>query len=274
MPQPVGVAYYALQAFSEAECARALSVFDGVQRPSLAILWGTFGSSNACLNRYLSTYSNVPHVLEIHITNNTCLRRGICRRGEVVRGVTWRRYNRLLEERDPTTMRLLRSRIYSIARAIRSLRGANTRVLLSSGLEDNYTRAAYEVVRSLLNSALTITPFEIVRNPMRVGFSSTPTADLLEGHRVHSNIGPQWNGRCVVNNDGVDIQFSGSARRGLIYWTSLPSFIEPYRSRGCLVYLWWAGPQGLGNPRVTPQRRRYVLRADALQKINQTLLAY
>lgn len=274
VPPPVGVAYYALQAFSTSQCAKALSVFNGVQTPSLAILWGTFGTSNACLKRYLSTYSNVPHVLEVHITNNTCMREGICRRGEVVRGVSWRRYNRLLEERDPTTIRLLKSRIYSIARTVRSLRGPGTRVLLSSGLEDNYTRAAYETVRSLLSSALTITPFEIVRNPMRVRPSTTPVADLLEGHRLHPNIGTQWDSRCVVNNDGVSIQFNSSPRRGEIYWTRLPSFIDPYRSRGCLVYLWWAGPQGLGESRITPGRRRYILSTDALQKINQTLLAY
>lgn len=272
--QPVGVAFYALQAFSESQCSKALSVFDGVQTPSMVILWGTFGTRTSCLKRYLSTYSNVPHILEVHITNNSCLRGGICRRGEVVRGVSWRRYNRLLEEQDPTTTRLLKKRIYAIARTIRTLRGPGTRVIFSSGLEDNYTRAAYKTVYSLLSAAMTITPFEIVRNPMRVRPSTNPVADLLEGHRLRPNIGPQWDGRCVVNNDGVDIQFSGRPRRGEIDWTTLPSFIDPYRERGCLVYLWWAGPQGLGDSRITPKRRRYILRADALQKINQTLRAY
>lgn len=271
---PVGVAYYALQRFSSAQCSKALSVFEGVRTPSMVILWGTFGANNACVARYLSTYSNIPHILEVHITNNTCLRRGICRRGEMIRGVSWRRYNRLLEERDPATIRLLRSRIYQIARTMKRLRGPGSRILLSSGLEDNYTSAAYETVRSVLRDALTITPFEIVRSPMRVRSSATPVADLLEGHGRAPRIGPQWNERCLVNNDGVDIQFSGVPRRRYIYWSALPGFIDPYRSRGCLVYLWWPGPQGLGDPRITPGRRQYVLRPDALQKINQILLHY
>ena len=127
---PVGVAYYALSAFSDTQCNKALSVFDGVKTPSLAILWGTFGSSTACLRRYLAAHSNVPRVLEIHITNNTCLRKKICKRGEIHQNISWREYNQLLEKNDPETISRLRKRIYKIAKTLRSIRQPGTRLRL------------------------------------------------------------------------------------------------------------------------------------------------
>jgi hypothetical protein len=269
-----GVSYYALQGFSYEQCTKALHVFDGVAYPSLSIVWGTFGTDTACLRRYLSAFSEVPHILEVHITNNTCLRGRICRRGELVRGVSPGAYNRLLERSDSVTIRLLRSRISKIVHELASIRGPNTRLLLSTGLEDDYTSKAFEKVHELLSAAQQVTPFEIVRSPSRRRARSNTTADLLEMHGFSPRTTPQWQGRCIVNNDGDDIHFERSNTVGSL--DQLPRFIDRYTEDGCLVFLWWSGPQGLFpalEARITPARRRYDIKASEIRLINQVIIA-
>ena len=273
-PLPVGVSYYAIQGFSTAQCSKALEVFNEVEHPSLAMLWGTFGRNNDCIRRYLGRFSAVPHTLEIHITNNACLRGRICRRGEIVRGISPERYSRLLEQRDRPTISNLRYRIREIAVTLKKARNANTRLMLSTGLEDNYSTKAFRIVQALVAEAQGITAFEVVRNPMRVRGVTADHIDRLEGHGFAPKIGSAWTGRCIANNDGDSIVFRGRASKGQRYVSELPAFIAQYRAQGCLVSLWWANPQGLlpkSGPRITPARRTYILRTDEIEVINGVL---
>ena len=146
--------------------------------------------------------------------------------------------------------------------------------MLSTGLEDNYSTKAFRVVRSLVAEAQGITPFEIVRNPMRVRGVTAEQIDYLEGHGFSPKIGYDWINRCIANNDGDSIVFQGKATSKQRYVRELPGFIAQYRAQGCLVFLWWANPQGLlpkSGPRITPARRTYILRTDEIKTINGVL---
>jgi len=271
-----GVSFYAIQGYSKNECARALKVFNGLRKPALAMLWGTFGVSNQCIQQYLEKFSATPHILEIHITNNTCLRGRICRRGEILRGIVPRRYNTLLESKDPGLMAALKGRINSIVITMKRIRGENTQLLISTALEDNYSLAAYEVVRSLLVEAQTVTPFLIVRSPMSGREQNVTNADLFEAHGFSPRIDPRWEGRCLVNNDGDEIVFRGRVRPGQKRPSELLSYLKRYQSQGCWVFLWWSGAQGLLpklGPRISPMRRTFILRPRDISTINEVLVA-
>ncbi len=55
-----------------------------VSKPAMAIVWGTFGSNGACVQRFLTQNRDRPHLLEIHFSNQTCLKYRRCATGELL----------------------------------------------------------------------------------------------------------------------------------------------------------------------------------------------
>lgn len=213
--QQVGVSYYAIQSFSSRECSTALRVFDNIETPALSMLWSTFGSDKRCLVKYLDRFTSRPHTLEIHITNNTCLRTRKCRRGEIVRDMSSRQYNRLLVTRDKDLMRSLRHRVREIVSFLKRYASPHTTIILTTGLEDDYSLKAYKVVFDILLKERRRLSFLIARNPNRrnPSIGIAPGADLLELHGLSPRFPEDFAGRCIANNDGTDIAFPLSPNR-------------------------------------------------------------
>lgn len=76
-----------------------------------------------------------------------------------------------------------------------------------------------------------------------------PGADRVELHGLSPIFADEFLGACNVSNDGRDIGFPLGPHRDGVKLSRLRGFISQYRDKGCLIFLWWAGPQGRISPR-------------------------
>ena len=265
-----------MQGFTSEQCAAALEALNGLPNPAIAVLWNTFGTNNDCLAEYLTRFSDRPHVLEVHISNQVCMRRRSCGPSELLPGINSAQYNRLLENRDPATISKLERRISEIAAFVALHRNPTTTVLLSAGLEDDYSSQAYSVVLELLAKGRQDTPFKIVRNPVHIKSPESIAADLLEFHGFLTEVPPSWQGRCIVNNDGINVSFTANRREGDLPLGEVPARLAKWLKAGCIAFLWWTDPQGLEgvahNP-PPPMSRKIILRRSETAGINSLLKA-
>ncbi len=273
--QDVGVSYYAMQGFSKDQCAAALDVFSGVEKPVLAILWKTFGDDNFCIQEYLKRFSDKHHLLEIHVTNQTCLRNKTCAEGEIFSNITPKEYNKLLENHDARTLTVLKQRIEEVVAFVRDNRNVNTEVLLSTGLEDNYSSQAYQVVKESFEAYQKLTEFQLVRSPERSARADTIESNILELHGFDLDFPEKFVGRCLANNDGKDIEFGPPHVSGNKIWSDIPQYIQNNKKQGCRTILWWSGPQGRKNSSGVlppPRKRKLEIRPEEIKKIDKLLV--
>lgn len=196
--------------------------------PAMTILWQHFGDDPTCMRRFTDTFRDRPHVLQIHYSNESCRRKGSCFENAYV-GLGVDRYNRLLEEMSDDTRHQLHGRALWILAQVWFAMNANTRPILSMGLEDQYSDIAQSKLAWVLRE---IWPYEISRN-RHSGGRSTAGVQLLEYHSAHgtpSNVLP-----CLANEDGNDHSASSSRK-----------FLKRY-AKCDVVWLWRKKHQGRKN---------------------------
>lgn len=267
-----GVAYYAIQKFTKAQCEQALQVFDGVRLPSLSILWGTFGENTSCIRSFLDRFSKVPHILEINITNETCRRAPrYCGLGEIARDLRFWHLNEKLEAHDPTIRAKYAARIRQIKAFIKEATNENTTVFLTTGLEDNFTSKAYrQVVRILKRNA---PHFPIVRSTIgpKAYLADSYRANYVELHGFGADVSTTKS--CIFSNDGHDIDFN-SGRRPLDGSRSVSELLSEIRrvKRDCsIVFVWWNSQGVVDGKFVEPRRRNIRLYSKDVSIVNQIL---
>lgn len=274
--QSVGLSFYSMPGFSDGECKMALDALDKFSVPALAVLWQTFGEDTSCVEAFLERFADKPHILEIHMSNQTCLHGRVCYEGEILPGKTKAStYARLLEAKDADLLSLIQARVDEVVAFVATHKNSNSRIIISTGLEDNFTSPAYNLVLSLLKAAQSVTDFEIARSPYnRKAYPETlGEGDLIELHGFKPKLDPSLNGRCIINNDGEDIVFHSSPADKELTVNQVPSFLKRYLDKGCLVFLWWSSPQGLGQnlkdgQSIPPRERNFVLNSSQLSKID------
>ena len=270
-----GISFYAMQGFSEIKCERALKSLEGSPHPAIAVLWGTFGSNTTCLEKFFERFKDKPHTLEIHPTNQTCIRSKDCEETEVFVTGSVNAYTRLLEDSNPILIDKLAARLDEIANFVAAFRNENSRIIISTGLEDDYTALGFDVMANLLKERRSITQFYVVRSPHKkfAAASLFPGADMIEAHGFSPVVSSDVGGQCIVNNDGEDIVFAGSSSDKKIRPVKkFTLFKEKYLNKGCIVFLWWGRPQGIltkKSERVPPLSRRLILRPDEIEKISK-----
>lgn len=216
--------------------------------PGMAVLFGTFGKDWSCVEAFVDAVQDRPHLLEVHLSNETCRRRTggrFCDVGELNRGDSVSGFSRRLESKDKRLTRDVIRRVRAIRGSVERVRAPSTVPALSTGLEDNYTAGAYRYILSLIRREW---PYAIVENP--VG-NPRGGADLVEYHGLRS---PPSNRRSIYNNDGTEL--------------SLRALLELYeRSQpGLFGLFYWDGTlQGLrdGSGFIPVSERRYRLTAKA-----------
>lgn len=173
-------------------CNAFLATMDFASKPGMNVLWSTFGESLECMDRFLKRYSPKPHLLLVHALNNTCIRNHNCAEGELFIGHTVSSLNKALEANDPDTIAQLRHRIQSIRMVLEALwnKNPNTYLMLSTGLEDNYSPKAFLVVLGTIQKDW---PYAVIRSG--ASFGSVPreahgTAARCSGssHIISTNI--------------------------------------------------------------------------------------
>lgn len=190
LAQFVGVSSFAALSPSF-PCEAFLATSDFSRRPAMTVLYGTFGDDWSCVSRFIDRYRDKPHLLQVHFSNETCRRNRNCRSGEMRGDLSVAQYSRAIEGGDPAILREIRDRIRDIRAVVEILRGRETYLVLSAGLEDDYTPGAFSrLVRELEKEW----PYLIVRSGSK--FSTFP--------RERHGLGARCEGSVLVANvDGA-----------------------------------------------------------------------
>lgn len=222
-------------------CGRFLEVSRYADKPIMAVLYSTFGNNTSCIKKFVHKFRNRSHALEFHLNNETCRRGGrVCFEQELFAKKSPRAYSATLEQMPTQVRNRIQKRVKRILEVSESANG-NTRLLLSLGLEDQYTDKA---ASQMFLAVKEIWPYEIIRNP--VGDRSRDrNADVIELHAVE-NIFPA-DRLCIWNQDGLEGGLVEAQRLFKIY-------------RQCLGRLAWTiESQGITTPFTPPLKRAFVI---------------
>lgn len=155
-----GVAVYAAMS-PRFPCQNALESLESVLRPSIGMLYGTFGKSLDCLGRFFTKFKDKPHLAIVYLSNEYCRRHRVCSSNDLLPKTSINGLNRALEKGRPKALRSFKSRANRLLAFINQHSNANSRVILIPGLEDNFTTKAWQVLRYNIASGW---PYEIGRN--------------------------------------------------------------------------------------------------------------
>lgn len=248
-----------------------------VSKPAMAILWGTFGNNKSCAVRFLNQNKNQSHLLEIHISNQTCLRYSDsserkCQEGELAQGWNVKQFNEALNNDNPELIKRIKTRVGNIREWVDKVKNINTSIVLSTGLEDNYENGAYGKMVQLIREAGWKYP--IARNPEGWQYQNFKDADYLELHASNNEFRqrPNWDsgnrkpakrGACIANFDGVSVPDEKNVEEAKY-------FIR--RHRECYaVFLWNKDSQGVGQGK-PPIERSFNLSDIHVQQLNDAML--
>lgn len=256
-------------------CDRFLETMRGVDNPAMSVLWGTFGNSGQCMARFMEENRDRPHLLQIHLSNQVCVRKQNCGSGELFRQVKVKRYNKMLEGNDAAMIHAVSTRVHQIRAWVNGNKNHNTRVMLTTGLEDNYSTRGYRnLVKMIENSGW---PYDLARNPVleSTQTSSPPyqhrSAKFIELHGIHPPF-PRTR-RCVANLDGVSVQTGDKAGYSdVISPRQAKRFLRDHD--GCVAALLWYAPlQGYekGGDFIPPRKRDFRLSRNASKVLRSVL---
>jgi lysophospholipase L1-like esterase len=266
-PRNVGVAYFSILS-PRFPCAEALAVFETGTDPALAALWGTFGKDTSCLAQWFKTAPEKRHTLEIHPWNGPCIRNKRCEAHEVGAGLSIKEFNRRIEQGDEGLVRAMTERVREIRGSVEKLARPSDEMILSTGLEDNYSPAAFEKVVRLVKENW---PYKIVRNPVG-NLRNEPYggADYIELHGSDPVF--DANDKCIANLDGTDIDFPH--RPGVepqpISWQQAREYVARYSKQCHLTFVWSGAWQGLfGGSFQPPSARSFKVDARDVTMLKQ-----
>lgn len=215
-------------------CSKFLQIANNADKPAMAVLHGTFGANYDCVNRFIEENKDRPHLVEVHLLNGACRRAGRCYEGEIYPRTSVAEFNRKLEARDRDLLSKITDRVVVVFLALNA--NDNTTLVMTTGLEDNYTKAAFGIMYETIARRW---HYELVRSPM--GSSCSSSLPDCESHGVF----PDGRAR-IWNQDGDDLSLQDD--RG---WLR-----NCLRSASLSCFLWGARAQGIFGPIFVKPRRR------------------
>lgn len=227
-----GISTYAIHS-PRFPCHPLLHLIDKSSYPAISILYGTFGHSNKCLRRVLNKVKDKPHLVEIHFSNEAGRRNNRLYEGEFLKNLSVNEYNKKLIHQNPAVIEAVRKRATRIFQRYSALANDNTRLVLSTGLESNFTPSSRAKLTNILRQ---VWPYEIIQNPI----NSTNIHSDIEFHGVQLG----FTTPCIFNNDGAENAV-----------TTLKAFWEHFSI--CDKLLWRKNPQGIKNYWIKPRDRHF-----------------
>lgn len=268
----VGVSFKAFLGFDSAQVHTALSTFEDVPIPALNFLYGTFGESPHNVKVFTDRFQDIPHILSIDLSNETCRRFGrYCEKDrEVLPFYNSDRLNQRLVRNEPHVEAAFRARALEILAFVEAVRNHNTTIYLNSGLENNFSLSAakhfFEPLRLLLSG------YHLGWNPVDAVYLKHPfvpeSADFLQLHDLQAEF--PIDKACHWSNDGTDIDFgNGTDYVPAIAFDYLKKRVKHYSDR-CIVWVWW-NTQGLVDPWKPPSKRQFKIDPLEVKQVNQLL---
>lgn len=243
----VGVAFLAIQRFTPAQCTTALHTFDGIKRPALAFLWGSFGTDLSCVKRFIQQTQGRHGTVLVYAYNDTCDRLA-------------RRCTKEDKPKDFT------ARVKEIRRFVNYASARGVKVIVTVGLEDDLPKREYSRRVAAMRKHL---PVPLSRNPFS-GAGGTVGVDYYESHRLQrcESALP-----CVLTNDGYDISLGNGYRTtgDPISISALRSSIKRIKGSYSYVLLWWRSAQGNSRGFVEPRKRTPLVRQIDCSTVNKLL---
>ena len=218
----------------------------------MSVLWGTFGNDPSCVAAFTASNAHRPHLVQVHISNETCRRNRNCQAGELFGELSVKAYNQTLEHPQFDVVSALVERTEEIKAFTRKYGNANTTWVLGAGLEDNYSNTAYSIVEFIIRRHW---DGIISRNPLKG--SAKGGAEFLEKHGK----APTFRGQpCIANQDGSQGSYS-----------STRAFIKKYRT--CAAsFIWRSAHQGRPTGKWVPiGERTYVIPDEDLGMLSDIL---
>ena len=252
----LGIAIYAAQN-KEFPCKNAIRSLSGLHEPAISILWRSFGHSNSCIRSFADNSYNKTHLIVIHSSNEWCRRHLLCTKQDFLPKLSVKLLNKALEEKDFLVLEAYKKRFLNIQKQLDSIINPNTQVLISTGLEDNYTQKAFRNLKKALR-VIVKPPYELIRNPV----ANINSYNLIE---LHGNVRKAASNK-LVSLDGLSI--TSHKRFNRDFFIGLPetkSFIKRHRKNSFAVFLWKRQWQGVRRSFVPPIRRKFrFTKADVL----------
>lgn len=221
-------------------CDRYLATVNQSPRPAMSVLWGTFGFNPSCVEAFTHSNAHRPHLVQVHISNETCRRNRVCGAGELMGHLNVKKYNKALQFPQFDVIKALVERVEEIKAFTTWVGTPNTIWVLDTGLEDNYTTGAYNIVEFVVRRHW---DGLISRNPLKG--RARGGAEFLEKH----GNGASFRGApCIANEDGARNNLSKSR-------------VFMRKHAGCFAsYLWRESHQGRINGKWVPiEARDYVI---------------
>ncbi len=243
-------------------CNRFIKIASSATSPSMTVLLSTFGNDLTCVSKFLNTFKKKSHLLQIHISNETCRRHiGRCTKEELSPTLTTTPYNKALQRGNIKIKRAIQDRAIFIRDKILPLTNKRTKVIVSTGLEDNYNNKAYIKVLSYVKEILPQKNIATARSPV------TDRCYLLNGANyceLHLTTSVFRGTSCIWNNDGN----LNSVNDQLLLF---------YKFRKCSVlFAWEPTSQGRksGTQYVEPSRRSFPISSSIIKKYSNLITTY
>lgn len=138
--QYVGLSSYAAMS-PKFPCDRFIAIQQCAKYPAMTVLWGAFGNDTSCIVKFVNTFKDRPHLLEVHFSNESGRYTGLG--PDFLPWMSVRDYNWNLENWNNITYQAVEDRLTSIIYLYNTIGTANTQSMLSTGLEDRFTAQAH-----------------------------------------------------------------------------------------------------------------------------------
>ena len=223
-----------------------LDVFKGVKQPCTALLYTSFGKKKRTLKKWLELVKLRDSVLEIHFSNEAGRRNNNLQRGEFLRRLSVGKYNYKLEHKNKRLLKKIRKRTRKLKKLIDKVMPceSKTRVIISTGLESQFTHKAHKVLVSTIKKEWP--GVLLVHNPVNDA-SVFYGADLKEVH----GIGDSYSNakQTIINMDGISVLAEPGERYAYQYEIdeTKKEFEKELKKSPYAIMLWTASSQGLQN---------------------------
>lgn len=234
-------------------CDRFLQIASAARKPVTAILFKSFGLETECLQKYTERFKNRKNLLILYFSYEASRRRRDMESYEFYAGKTLAQYDKILKNMRPKTKEKIHRRVRGVLRWLSKVNLYQTRVVLTTGLEDYFSNEAYRKLYKEIKAGGW--PYEIARNPSGGGTSirGSPWRELH-----NHGTGYQEGQNCIWSNDGHDIDY-GDGRTGTHRTVSVSEVRElgaKFAKRCDAVIYWKAANSGYSQFNYSPPRDR------------------
>ncbi len=253
----LGQAYYAIQN-KTFPCKKSLQVFNGVKKPALMFLWGTFGNDLTCVEKFIKMNKKNKKVY-IHFSNECCRRNKTCKKGELLKNLSVNDLNKRLEKKDKSILKKYENRMDKILLFIDKMQkeNPNTTWYISTGLEDNYTLKAKKIVynqlRKFKKKSENSGKIKIYVNPL----NSECIINKCEIHNKNLGRNNHW----VFLPDGYCVKPFDACNYNVFTASEQKKKIKKQLKNKNSYFVWWSEQQGrYGEPAslAKPPRKRVI----------------